>query len=45
MNENSGETQDITWQESHPWLTCSDVPEEEDSIGEVIRYSLDEMRL
>ena len=44
MNENSNETQDITWQESHPWLSQINGPEEDDSIGEVVRYSLDEMR-
>ena len=44
MNDNAKETQGSAWDESHPWLTQKPASEEDDTIGEVIRYSLDEMR-
>ena len=43
MNEDFSHTQASTWEESHPWLAQAE-SEEDDSVGEVIRYSLDEMR-
>ena len=43
MNESTSETQASSWNEAHPWLVREE-KEEEDSVGEVIRYSLDEMR-
>ena len=34
------------WAERHPWLSPLLVEQdEEDSVGEVIRYTLDELRL
>ena len=44
MNEETKETQ-ISWEESHPWLSTLTQKDEEDSIDEVIRYTLDELRL
>jgi len=38
------ETQETSWVESHPWLSKIPETEEEDSIGEVVRYTLDELR-
>ena len=44
MNEDTKETQE-SWEESHPWLSGLTAPQnEDDSVGEVIRYSLDELR-
>ncbi len=40
MNEETQETQ-----ESLPWLSKVTDQDEEDSIGEVIRYTLDELKL
>ena len=34
-----------TWVEAHPWLWPVAVEDEEDSVDEVIRYTLDELRL
>ena len=45
MNEETKETQE-SWEESHPWLSRLTASEDEDdSIDEVIRYTLDELRL
>ena len=33
-----------SWEEAHPWLSERTVREEGDSIDEVIRYTLDEIR-
>ena len=46
MNEDLKETQEL-WEESHPWLSrlTDSGDDEEDSVGEVIRYTLDELRL
>ena len=45
MNESSNEALTLEWEESHPWLTLdAGTTEDDDSIGEVIRYTLDEMR-
>ena len=46
MNEHLDETQALVWETSHPWLAqMADLSEEDDSVGEVVRYSLDEMRI
>ncbi len=44
MNEETMEAQ-ISWEESHPWLSRLTEQDEEDSLDEVIRYTLDELRL
>lgn len=45
MNEETMETQ-TSWEESHPWLSrLTAQQDEEDSLDEVIRYTLDELRL
>ena len=43
MNE---ETKELTesWVDSHPWLSHLTKKEEDDSVDEVIRYTLDELR-
>ncbi len=33
-----------TWEESHPWLSKLTAQDEEGSVDEVIRYTLDELR-
>ncbi len=43
MNEESKETQEA-WEESHPWLSKLTQQDEDDSVDEVIRYTLDELR-
>ena len=44
MNEETKETQG-SWEESHPWLPkLTTSQDEDDSVDEVIRYSLDELR-
>lgn len=42
MNEETMETQAPSWEESHPWLVSPE--DDEDSVDEVIRYTLDELR-
>lgn len=42
--ETAPETQELTWAEEHPWLAQMAQAEEEDSVDEVIRYTLDELR-
>ena len=44
MNEELKETQE-SWEESHPWLSDVTKQDEDDSVDEVIRYTLDELRL
>ena len=44
MNEETKETQ-ATREESHPWLCRLTSQDEDDSLDEVIRYTLDELRL
>ena len=44
MNEESTETQE-SWEASHPWLCVLTRQDEDDSVDEVIRYTLDELRL
>ena len=45
MNQDAQETQLQLWEDFHPWLVQSSEPEDEDSVDEVIRYTLDELRL
>ena len=44
MNQDAVETQEQTWADEHPWLAQLFTSEDEDSVGEVIRYTLDELR-
>ncbi len=44
MNEETKETLE-SWEESHPWLSTLTNQDEDDSVDEVIRYTLDELRL
>ena len=43
MNDETKETQEL-WEESHPWLSNLTKQYEDDSVDEVIRYTLDELR-
>ncbi len=43
MNEETRETLEL-WEESHPWLSELTQQDEEDTVDEVIRYTLDELR-
>lgn len=43
MNQETAETQTRSYTESHPWLV-QPVNPEEDSVEEVIRYTLEEIR-
>ena len=45
MNQDTQEAQTQTWEESHPWLSQLTDKDDEDTLGEVIRYTLDELRL
>lgn len=42
--EAAAETQELTWAEEHPWLAQIVTMDDEDSVDEVIRYTLDEIR-
>jgi hypothetical protein len=45
MNEETKETQESSWQEAHPWLSqMTSAEDQDDSVGEVIRYTLDKLR-
>jgi len=44
MNQEQMETQELQRADEHPWLTQKPASEDEDSVGEVIRYTLDEIR-
>lgn len=44
MNQVQMETQELPRADEHPWLTQTPASEDEDSVGEVIRYTLDEIR-
>lgn len=44
MNEETKETQE-SWESAHPWLSKLTQRDEDDSVDEVIRYTLDELRL
>lgn len=43
MNQETADTQVRSFAEFHPWLAQT-VPPEEDTVEEVIRYTLDEIR-
>ena len=45
MKQDTQEAQTPTWEESHPWLSQLTDKDDEDTLGEVIRYTLDELRL
>ena len=45
MNEDAKEAQESSWDENHPWLSHQNAAEDDDSVDEVIRYTLDELRL
>ena len=44
MDQETRETQAPLFEESHPWIALMSDGEEEDSLDEVIRYTLDELR-
>ena len=44
MNQELVETQELPSTDGHPWLTQLPASEDEDTVGEVIRYTLDEIR-
>lgn len=44
MDQETRETQAPLFEESHPWISLMAEAEEEDSVDEVIRYTLDELR-
>ena len=44
MNQENEEKQELSWEEAHPWLSTT-LREADDSVEEVIRYTLDELRL
>ncbi len=44
MNEETKDTQE-SWEASHPWLSLQEQADGDDSLDEVIRYTLDELRL
>ncbi len=44
MNQEKSETQEATWADEHPWLAQMATVEDDDSVDEVIRYTLDELR-
>ena len=44
MNQELVETRELPRTDEHPWLTQVPASEDEDSVGEVIRYTLDEIR-
>ena len=43
MNQESADTQTRSFTESHPWLVQT-ADQEDDSVEEVIRHTLDEIR-
>ncbi len=46
MNQEAQDEQALSWEEDHPWISqMTATAEDEDSIDEVIRYTLDELRL
>jgi len=44
MNQENTETP-ISWEEAHPWLSRLTAREDEDPDDEVIRFTLDELRI
>ena len=45
MEQGNVETQELSWTEAHPWLSIMAAQEEENSLDEVVCYTLDELRL
>ena len=43
MIEEANETQEL-WEDTHPWLSGLTRQVENDSVDDVIRYTLDELR-
>ena len=44
--ENTEETLTLSaWEEEHPWLALSRAEDDEDTVDEMIRYALDELRI
>ena len=44
MDQETREAQAPLFEESDPWITLKAEAEEDDSLDEVIRYTLDELR-
>ena len=44
MNQEQADPQELSRADDHPWLTQMPASTDEDSVGEVIRYTLDEIR-
>ena len=44
MNQEQADPQELPRADDHPWLTQMPASADEDSVGEVIRYTLDEIR-
>jgi hypothetical protein len=44
MDQEKTEAQEWPRADEHPWLAQISSSEDEDSVGEVIRYTLDEIR-
>jgi len=44
MDQEAMETQAPLFEESHPWITLKAEVGEDDSVDDVIRYTLDELR-
>ena len=44
MDQETKDTQASLFEESHPWITLMANAEGEDSVDEVIRFTLDELR-
>ena len=44
MNEDVNEAPVSSWEDLHPWLSHEVADGDDDSLDEVIRYTLDEIR-
>ena len=44
MDQETRETQVPSFEESHPWIMLKAESDEDDSLDDVIRYTLDELR-
>ena len=44
MDQETRETQTPSFEESHPWIMLNAEADENGSVDEVIRYTLDELR-
>ena len=45
MNQDTADEQTRSWEEEHPWLSCLLETDSGDDMDEVIRYTLDEIRI